>query len=80
MRTVRCTTPDCPSAGLVRTVPDRRAGPGVVYRPALICEDCGFELPERDRSPVVETTTRNPPETAARKTKAPAKRTTKRKG
>ncbi len=67
MRTVRCTTSDCPSRGLVRTVPDRRAGPGVVYRPDLYCADCGFALPDvAAHNPVVETTTRNPPETAAR--------------
>ena len=82
MRTVRCTTPDCPSKGLVRTVPDRRAGPGVVYRPDLFCADCGFALPDltdrplggRAVDPRDETAVRNPPETAARRTKATSKR------
>ena len=74
MRTVRCATPDCPSYGLVRTVPDRRAAPGVVYRPDLFCEGCGSALAERAADPREETAVRNPPETAARRTKAPTKR------
>lgn len=73
MRTVRCTTSECPSRGLVRTVPDRRAGAGVVYRPDLYCADCGYALPDVS-DPRTEKAVTGPSDTRARKS------TTKRKG
>jgi hypothetical protein len=62
MRTVRCATPECPSRGLVRTVPDRRAGPGVVYRPDLFCADCDAPLGEGSPHATVEKAVKRPPE------------------
>lgn len=73
MRTVQCTTPDCPRHGTVRTVPDRHAAPGVVYRPDLFCADCGTTLTTPSSGPAGrEKAVRRPSESRS-------KATTKRK-
>lgn len=68
MRQVRCTTPGCEHAGIVRDVPDVRVVRGVVQRPELYCEACGMALPSIVRQPPVETAVTGPSETTARRT------------